>query len=316
MKHLKHSFFESLEYIEKKSLWNAWDGKAFPRKKFLSILKQAHPFIFDRKCTEEAQMEAGVDGEAFVKKKVPLEWSTIVGKAKLVEEFSLPRSTSLYLFTEGPRICRFDVKKEVVVFQRIGFLIHEISPEKILVFDLSRVRVDDYKGKAELKLSRNPSSEGFWVPVVDVIELDLLKFEENFASDIVSINRLTNMLSVKRLGIEKKLSCTIKTRDFGTGYTMYKYDNLIHIADKEEYEYTKPLGEGIDWEYRGFWRGHWRALYFSDDIVDSFGRRVVDYTRLGKNRSEEYNVPGYTWVVEHTKGDPAFAQIKTHLVKK
>ena len=47
---------------------------------------------------------------------------------------------------------------------------------------------------------------------------------------------------------------------------------------------------------------------------DSFGRNVVDKSKTGKSRLGEYNVEGYTWVNEHVRGDPAIAEIKTHMV--
>ena len=146
--------------------------------------------------------------------------------------------------------------------------------------------------------------------------LNRVVFEE-----VIIINILTNMISVKRVGIEHKGKMNIKTKGVGTGFTTVRYDNIYHIANKVEYQYTTPTGnKQINWDFKGWWRGHWRAFYQKDangnTRVDERGRNMVDYSRKGKNRKgDKESVAGYMWVKEHIKGDKAFAQIRERYVK-
>lgn len=142
------------------------------------------------------------------------------------------------------------------------------------------------------------------------------KTEAHVLKETACVLAFTKCISVKRIGIEVNRKFSLKSKGIGVGFTVVKEDNIIHIADKEEYEYTTPLEDSnINWDYIGHWRGHWRALYHPPSITDQFGRRVVDYTRIGKNRAGDYIVPGYTWVNEHIRGDEALAEIKTRTVK-
>lgn len=316
MKKIKHPFFDQLKEITKRDMWNAFEGAPFPKREFYKALREAHPIVFDSRCTEEGIQHAGIEVDHIVKIPSREQEAEMFERqhkaASKVEEFSLPFATSLYLLTNCQTIVRNAgrgsgvkaVDHNMLIYKRIGYLLREISPEKIRVFDLMIVKPTQKRGE-----------ERFF-PVLDFLDIDLKNPDPNLASDTLSINRFTNMISVKRIGIERRLTATYRDETSLTKYTVAKYDNVIHIADKEEYEYT-PLGEdsNVEFNYTGFWRGHWRAFYYPDTITDSFGRRVVDYTRVGKCREGTYNVPGYTWVKEHIKGDPTVAEIKTRVVK-
>lgn len=305
---INHPFFDGIAFAEKHDAWNAytWDKKTFPRRRFLNLLKKAHPFVFDSRCTTESFDTSGIRGEDWIEAMKKLEdkklEEKVYEKAGMVEEFSLPYSTSLYLLSVsgGPTVLQKG-RDHVYKFKHAGYLVNELSPEKFEIFSVNYF--ENEKGE-----------DGY--PAFDFFTIDLTNPDVSaFANDIIALNSLSNMISVKRLGIEVRLNRTLKTRGLGSGYTTYKYENVIHIAHKEEYEYTKSLSKEINWEYVGFWRGHWRALYFSDDVIDQFGRRVVDYNRIGKNRKGEYVTPGYTWIVEHTRGNKELAKIRTHAVK-
>lgn len=304
MKRFEHPFFDVLDKVIKNESWKVWtDNNDVNLRELVGLLKEAHPFVFDEKCTDRGINEGGleIDNASAIPGTLEIN-ERMSEKALLVKEFSLPYKTSLYLLKNCKTILRSSAggEGETLVYKRAGYLLQEITPEHIRVYDFMIVKHPEYGEQ----------------PALDCFDIHLNKPEENLASDTLCINRFTNMISVKRIGIEKtKAFRNIKTKGVGVGYTAIKYENVIHIADKEEYEYTIGLAENVDWDWRGFWRGHWRALYFSEDVKDSFGRRVVDYDRTGKNRAEVYDVPGYTWVTEHTRGDPKIAEVKVHTVK-
>ena len=314
MKRIRHPFFEHLNDISRRDLWNLFEGVKFPRREFLSALREAHPIVFDAHCTEEGISKVGLEIDSIIKIPDVTQkemFQKQLEEASLVKEFSLPFATSLYLLTDCPTVIRHTPNGQPFVYKRLGVLLKELgSPEKIRVFDLMAVKTTTDKIFKAAKVTDE------FIPVLDFFDIDLKNLDPNLASDTISINRFTNMMSVKRVGIEKNAAYTLKTKDIGIGFTTFKYDNIIHIADKEEYEYTTPLSDGeINFEYAGWWRGHWRAFYFPKSMTDAYGRRLVDYERIGKNREGIYNVPGYTWVMEHSKGDPALAEIKTRTVK-
>jgi len=185
-----------------------------------------------------------------------------------------------------------------------GHLLEEITPEIINIYTFFEFS------------SRSIKSSGLMTDTLDLKRTNLIDAD---ISSTVKINRLTNMISVKRIGVEHHGKLSLLHKGLGVGFSTIKYDNIYHIAGKREYNYSKPLGESeINWDFLGWWRGHWRAFYQKDfdgnTIVDSSGRNVVDYSRTGKNRSGDRNVKGYTWVIEHIRGDKS-AEIKTHHVK-
>ncbi len=315
---MKHPFFDALEQaakIEKKA--KVWGAGTANKRDFFRYLKDAHPFVFDRKVSHEKQMAGRM----------------LVNFENIVEDFSIPHSTSLYLLNSNISLSAplGTAGGETVVSDRLGYLIREITPERFMVFEVSLCHLPDAPEKK--------------MPIINQYELNLSHIETMLAhlsalredSDIGRavdrkpeshvfketgvILELTKSISVKRIGIEKFKSFSVKSRGIGTGFTVVKEQNLYHIADKEEYEYTtRPLDDdgNIKWEFAGWWRGHWRAFYCKDStgkhVRDSFGRNTVDYNRVGKDRAGEYNTPGYTWIREHIKGDPELAEIKTHYV--
>jgi len=314
---MSHKFFDLLNECMRKKGYNVFEDfdtegsplKKFPLARFISLMKVAHPFVFDSTSSAQALSDSGKaldtksllglsdDEAADVLEAYRKEMSH---RVFFVEELSLPFACSLYIMTKPGAIAIHDPKSTYSV-KIHGYLVEEVGPRKVNIFSLSETTV---------------GLGGRMFPILNYFEVDLSKTVKRNEDEILFVNRLTSMISVKRLGIEKDVKFTIRTKGVGAGFTVLRYPNLIHIADKVEYEYTTPISDsGIDFEWRGFWRGHWRAFYFPE-ATDTIGRRVVDWTRIGKNRSGDYGTPGHTWVVEHIKGDPALAEIKTHTVKK
>lgn len=313
MKPIKHRFFEVLKECMKKEGYLARPG--FPKARFMRALREAHPFIYDKKSSEEAAASSTnyvvfEPGHFHTEPGRRIKVRDVAAEVNMIEEFSLPFSTSLYILTKAPTVVVDTPGGDPYVMKIHGYLIEEETPEKFIIYMLS-------ERKLTAKESRDIGlPEDFTFPILDWFPVDLSKeILKNF-EEVMLVNRLTNMVSVKRIGIETRGSCTIKTKGISTGFTVLKYDNLVHIADKEEYEYTTPVLDGeINFEWVGHWRGHWRALYHTSDLTDAYGRRIVDYTRMGKNRAGAYNVPGYTWVIDHVRGDKKLAEIRTHAVK-
>jgi hypothetical protein len=310
-----HPFFQALdraEYILKKTKqWAASSGlNPGARNIFYKALKEAKPFIFDKRVT----MEKRHLGRA------------CVDVGELVQDFSLPFATSLYLMMDSPQILAppEEGSKDMWLTQVLGYLIKEESPEEFVVWCVSNVtHPSDFANDAAIPI---PAVNRFNISLKTVSmamrmaesmgeEIFNEKTEAHILKETSVILQFTNSVSVKRVGVEVARNFSVKSKGIGAGFTAIKYDNIVHIADKEEYEYTKPVDDSkIDWEFRGLWRGHWRAFYVKD-LKDQYGRNVVDYGRIGKNRNGDYVIPGYTWVVEHTKGDARLAEIKTRTVK-
>lgn len=75
---------------------------------------------------------------------------------------------------------------------------------------------------------------------------------------------------------------------------------IVRITTKARKESTQPITAGgkIDWSHRWEVRGHWRRV-----------------ATVGKDRTGEYTVKGFTWVEQHTRGpDEAPLVVKTRVV--
>lgn len=360
-----HEFFRSLTLAElsykKLKLWGLAGAN---RSHFYNALKQAHPFVFDRKVTIEKLTEGFYNPQAEIKPLAghPLELTSKNETAKyqrqlasrkkefysvedvenkdykinptdIVENFSLPFKTVLYLTTLPPLISK-RVDADIMSLRIDGYLIHEITPEKFKAFNISASFLNH-------DLSKD-------IPIIEEFDIDLSKMRNtdwtniekihdtkiketvigkagtsSYYENLISIMLFTKSISVKRIGIEKFKPFSIKTKGVGSDFTVVKSDRLYHIADKVEYKYTTKDYDPesrINWDYSGWRRGHWRAFYVKDssgnNIKNSFGRNTVDYGRMGKNRQGERNVIGYTWVIDYVVGDPKLAKIKTHKVVK
>lgn len=305
----EHPFFATLDIADQRQkltgTWGISPSMQSNKRDFFAALSKAHPFVFDRNVTTEKMMEG--------RNQHDLE--------TLVESFSLPFKNTLYLLTDSPTI-EAPLSGEGGANFRVlnithGYLISEITPEKFSVTTVSTT-----------------VAEGKELPNILTFEIDLVRLRSLYwkewddadprmwaIKEVGCLLNLTNAISVKRIGVEKMKSFSVKSRGVNSmGYSTLKVDRLIYIADKVEYPYTTSLNNStISWEWGGFWRGHWRAFYLKDDagntVKDDQGWNVVDYEKIGKDRENNYHVPGYTWVTEHTKGNPALADIKNRVVK-
>ena len=302
-----HPFFQTIDaanaMLKEHRAWGI--GSSKDRRGFFNAIKNAHPFVFDKKVTREKYM----DGRS------------CADVEDLVGEFSIPYGTSLYLLTE-PITLQAPLSEGVTekgLMETHGYLIHEVTaPYEFIVWQVytTEARGKKYPAISQFRIDLRTIQTAFAHSKALDFEIFNAKTEAHVLKETSVIFHFTNAISVKRIGIEQRRSpLSLKSKGIGVGVTVVKCDSLIHIADKEEYLFTPPLDDAsINWDYVGFWRGHWRAFYV-DGIKDSFGRNVVDYNRTGKNREGAYTVAGYTWVSEHIKGDRRLAEIKTHLVK-
>lgn len=322
----EHGFFRTVELCNKvfKHAGVFAAGKV-NRNRFLQALKRAHPFVFDRTTTHEKRF-LGRSSTYISKSTDPdiVNEMQMLDVQQLAEDFSLPFSTSLYLMTDPPGLIapQFQGSKETAQFTLYGYLIEELTPETFLCWEVCECELEGqilpyiHEFTIDVRLIENTIRQakalGF--------EVFNAHTDAHVLKETASILNFTDCISVKRIGIEHPRPFNIKTKGVGVGITTLKYDNIIHIADKVEYDYVKPLDEAaINWEHVGFWRGHWRAFYVKDSIGDTRkderGWNMVDYGRLGKDRKGDYNTPGYTWVVDHVRGNKEIAEIKTRTVK-
>jgi len=309
-----HPFFKAIDWagkIEKKiGQWGAGNAN---RLQFFRALKVAHPFVFDRNVTMEKRME----GRAFEN------FDT------LVEDFSLPFRTSLYLMTDGPSIqCpTHEGSKEFHSVTLLGYLIQELEkdgvadPENFMAYEVCNIEKEGMQVPCINQFRIDLKTMAFALRAAEALDFEIFnaKTEAHVLKETSSVFSFTDCISVKRIGVEVVRKFSMKSKGIDAGVTTLKYDNIIHIADKVEYEYTMPLDDSkVNWDYVGFWRGHWRAFYVKTGDKtrkDENGWNMVDYGRIGKDRTGKYCVPGYTWVVEHPRGNPKLREIKARLVK-
>lgn len=282
-------------------------GRNGGKSELLLALRAAHPFVFDK----------GVTTEKILSGRGMIDFSNFV------EDFSLPFKTTLYLMTGSPSLhAPLEGSDEQAMFTLCGYLIQERDPEHFMVWQVSEMECEGKILPYINQFTIDLKAFQLGIKMAEAMDFEIFNktTEAHVFKETCSIFHFTNSISVKRIGIEHGCSMSIKNKSASTGFTVVKYDNIYHVADKVEYHYKKP-SEGnkeINWEYSGWRRGHWRAFYVHDGEEkrkDSRGWNVVDYGRIGKNRQGEYNVSGYTWVIETCLGDKSIAEIKTRVVK-
>lgn len=276
MKPINHPFFDAI-------------NKSSPQ--LFSHLEDAVIFCFDPELTQQAMIDNGavpaddIEGIQDFHRQYEQKMQATLERCSLIEEFSLPFKTCLYLRRDKTMAMTRMQDGSFIPHLQTGILLVEKTPELI----------EYYASVFIPSLKQTHIDHGF---------LDLKNIGSQ-APKCAYVNVMTNMISVKRVGVERtSLFKSIKSNGL---YRQLKIDNIYHIANKVEYDYTVS-GEGkIEIVKSGLWRGHWRAFYCGQEPS---GRRVVDYTRTGKTRGGDYSVRGYTWVKEHTRGDETVAKIR------
>lgn len=110
-------------------------------------------------------------------------------------------------------------------------------------------------------------------------------FRFNTPSVMRIVEEFVERINREKSGYEKtKVRIKIGT---GNKKRLHKIKNVIHIAPNNVTERKNSFytGKNIDWTHKWSVRGHWRK-----------------HNGLGKDRSGERCVEGFTWVKEHEKG--------------
>lgn len=115
---------------------------------------------------------------------------------------------------------------------------------------------------------------------------------------IPSLKRLLEKIRQGALGTEA-LDLKVKVRLQGRN-THHRIKEIIRVVPKNARLTSKPLfSKIIDWSHRWEVMGHWRKT-----------------SGIGKNRSGDYSMVGFTWVVPHVKGpDSQRLVLKTRLIQ-
>lgn len=147
----------------------------------------------------------------------------------------------------------------------------ETSPKNVKLFGLW-VDVDPFEGVKEHLRGQDPDRD----------------------SEHKTLGRMLDMLERCPLGHSRRNEM-FKFKKDGVK-TFFKIKEVIHIGKTH-----KPSdfgGYGISWNlsHRTDVRGHWRTLQ--------------NPLSLGKDRADEYVVPGFTWVRPYIKGDESLPYIK------
>jgi hypothetical protein len=100
-----------------------------------------------------------------------------------------------------------------------------------------------------------------------------------------------NRLRFEATGLEQ----TNQSITTGTGKTKsrHKIRRIVHVRPSAPPSLDGDGHGHIDWTHRFSVRGHWRVV-----------------SGLGKDRSGDYLVPGFTWVSEHIKGPEGLPFVK------
>jgi hypothetical protein len=159
----------------------------------------------------------------------------------------------------------FIIYEEDSIQNICGFLVKEDGPENTNVFGVGII-TKDCASTIRVSLEKQNINK----------ECEIHKF---------IILLLRNMAGSKNIGIEK-VNIHIKRKENGIK-KIHKIKTIIHVGKKNKLtEYEKKEHKKLDYSHRFEVMGHWRKV----DVI-------------GKNRNGEYNVNGYTWVVNHVRGD-------------
>lgn len=123
-----------------------------------------------------------------------------------------------------------------------------------------------------------------------------------------TVQAMLERLNKEKMGIESVRQYV----KLGTGKKKltHRIRRIIHVTPKE-YISEYPGGHReVNWTHRFLVRGHW-STFWKDKLL-----RIVDHSRIGKDRAGNYCVTGYTWVTEFEKGPKELPLItKTRIVE-
>ncbi len=122
---------------------------------------------------------------------------------------------------------------------------------------------------------------------------------------VVKTNSFANITEefIKRLNVEKHgYEGTRTSVKVGSGQTKkrFRIRRVIHVASKSWVKKYEAQGGTVDYSHRFLVRGHWRKLEPKANGNES----------VGKDRTGDYCVTGFTWVDEFEKGPEHLPLIK------
>jgi len=250
----------------------------FIKKEILSRIKDTNLFVMS--LSSIFTME--------VKKTENTKYGEFTTTCKLSEELDLdvaiPLKTCWFQFPEDPSRNRgiYDKTSKDTIY---ALFLHEISPHNYLHAFVVQDQTEGFLrfkfGKANFSGNRN---HDIW----HTISVFLQPFSKDYT------------------GASVKTSARVKYKDPATGEkTQHKLRRVIMIYPKKLTKEDKESStrENVDFSHRFNVRAHWRRLYFKDGRTDSDGNRLIDFSRIGKNRENEYVVTGHTYVEEGEKGE-------------
>lgn len=243
-------------------------------REFVLAAKVCEPFVFSPlneapKDLEEVEVKGSIDAPF---------------KCFSIEVAGQPLSTS-----------RFEVGEPQVDVECI--MIYEVDPSSYLIYTMYNVKGERYVFSTALQLDH-----GNWVNLPDAKDTDTVQIvrldgNEYLVDDFILklIQAFIMRLSVQSEGMEK-VNDRVTVRSAGHK-EIIKIKRVIHIAPKKIRDsYQNETQREIDWSQAWFVRGHWRCFWSDKES------QKIDLTKMGKDRSGNYCVPGRTWVSEYRKG--------------
>jgi hypothetical protein len=157
--------------------------------------------------------------------------------------------------------------KEQIIKEYTSFLVDEISPG---VFHV----IAPYAIKDKNAIGVDISLVGHNVKETNLSKLFALQIEY-----------ICKAIHNSTLG-EEYVHKNIVLKDTPYGKYNHKISTVVRLKHKSYKSDVKPLiSKTINWSHSWWVRGHWRKI-----------------EGVGKNRQNEYNINGFTWVTEHFKG--------------
>lgn len=194
--------------------------------------------------------------------------------------FSTPFQSQWVEMSENIELFR-NVDGKQIGFSLLGLLIEEVGPNEYIVFSSHKItKIDDnIVGLGPYTMTSFKIIDGELRGVQRGQDETFFKFCLSEIKDVMNeINKNPEY------GITKHID---RIKSGRVPYALKEVSDVIHIRRKKNNEKIsyKFSGKKIDWAHRWSVRGHWRK-----------------FSGKGKNRSGEYIIDGFTWVMEHTKG--------------
>lgn len=137
--------------------------------------------------------------------------------------------------------------------------------------------------------------------------------DQNYAKIMGVALYLVEVLNRRESYLAKEKTGRKKSFREGKKKNYFEIRPITYVLERNVYEQRPQyLGNNIDWSHTFEVRGSWVQLSKRNELGEFDHLLGPDMNRVGKNRSGEYCVRGWTWRKEHLKGEGEF-KVKTRI---